>query len=104
LWCGVAAARAQPCWLQVDAMSIDLGDLKSVAAFVVAFRNMVCHGFESQFRVCHIGHFFLTTLLLDVAHREQAFARAQSIAARVRARVKACISNGGACFCLLCCS
>jgi retinol dehydrogenase-12 len=67
-------------------MSIDLGDLKSVAAFATEFRKrklslnllinnagiMACpyektvDGFESQFGVCHIGHLFLTTLLLDI--------------------------------------
>uniref|UniRef100_A0AAY4BKD6 WW domain-containing oxidoreductase n=1 Tax=Denticeps clupeoides TaxID=299321 RepID=A0AAY4BKD6_9TELE len=74
---------------RVEAMSLDLGSLRSIREFAEAFRAqklplhiLVCNaavstqpwrltedGLESTFQICHLGHFHLVQLLQDVLRR-----------------------------------
>ncbi len=69
----------------IEVMELDLGNLESCKSFVEAFKAkhsslhglvnnagvMACpegktvDGFETQFGVCHLGHFYITELLLE---------------------------------------
>lgn len=81
----LAEVREQSGSPDVELMSLDLADLTSVGAFatellarhdrldvlvlnaglVLRHRTETAEGFEATFGVNHLGHFYLTTLLLD---------------------------------------
>ncbi|KAJ3085567.1 hypothetical protein HK102_014043 [Quaeritorhiza haematococci] len=82
----VAKIKEQQPDANVTTMTLDLGSLKSVKEFADAFlakysvlnilinnagimacpKALTTDGFETQFGVCHIGHFYLTQLLFPL--------------------------------------